>query len=1225
MPKNKKIKGLTVEIGGDTTKLGQSLDRSKSISTGLQKELREVNRLLKGDPNDTELLAQKQKLLSDRVGETKTQLDLLKDKQGEVNKLFENGEIGEEDYRAYQREVKNTQQTLDRLQTELDKTSEHFGKVQRASEEMSFKTAESNVDSLKGKFRDFAEQSEKNLKRVSDKLGKIGSGMQTAGSKLTPVSAGAAGVLGAGVKLASDFEDEFAFLTTLAKEDGITYEELKKQIIQLSNDTGIDAATLTRNTYDTISAGQETKDAVDYLRQAVGLSKAGKADVSNALDILTTITNAYEMESKQAGYINDILIQTQNLGKTTVGDLSQYMGKVIPTAKSFNVQLNQLGSAYAIMTSKGIATADSTTYINSLLSELGKSGTAVSKIIKDKTGKSFSELMENGATLGDVLAIIDEKAKENNKSFADLFKKTNSAKAATALFSGDASKFNGVLKEMDSSSGAATKALSKLDTNSAKVKKTVNELKNVGIELGSEVLEQAKPLLTDALNGVKGLTEWMKKLNPEQKQALVKAIEIFAVLGPGLTTVGKMTSGISNLAGGAAQLIGKLIGMTAATEAATVAQEGLNVAQSTNPIGAVIMAVTGLIAIIGALAIANQEAKDETFELSDEQKKNREKVDDLKQSYDDYVTSKNNAVKKAQNEFNYYDDLWDELQGIVDQNGKIKEGYEKRAKFITDKLGGYTDQEIKINDGVIQSYKDIKGAIEDAMTAARARATLSALASSYSEAIENKNTKESERDVAKNDAYVAYEKWKKVREKVDAEYEKFTEAQKKRSEGQITAGEYNKALERYEKLAGKNGEYMKKALSAWEDYQTAKKKYETLSDTVAAYARTIDYYEKLTIANAQGNEKEINSVLELITNDFITAENGTRTSLENQTQNIKTQLDLAKMEYSAGLDGITQDHIDKLQKRYEAAQAEEDKYNETHKQTLEEAFAYEIDANSIEEERQKRHYLRLAELQNEHNDLKSRTLKTATDSTRTELQNQVDEYEKHYQDVKRALENGEPGVTKEMVITAKLMVDGAEKELKKLPGKVETQLKKAGEKVDESKEKAHKQGENFVEGFINGILDGMSLFGLGDNVKKLAKIAINTLAKEQDSHSPSKETKKLGGDFGEGYSLGIAEKAKKAGRNSAELAQAALEALNAANSFGFSDAPQPQFLTGSAGVQTQVQIQQIDAIMGKIDILTKAVQSLGYIRLNDDTLVGATADKYDSAIGQIALRKERGW
>ena len=241
MPKNKKIKGLTVEIGGDTTKLGQSLDRSKSISTGLQKELREVNRLLKGDPNDTELLAQKQKLLSDRVGETKTQLDLLKDKQGEVNKLFENGEIGEEDYRAYQREVKNTQQTLDRLQTELDKTSEHFGKVQRASEEMSFKTAESKVDSLKGKFRDFAEQSEKNLKRVSDKLGKVGSGMQTAGSKLTPVSAGAAGVLGAGVKLASDFEDEFAFLTTLAKEDDITYDELKKQIIQLSNDTGIDA------------------------------------------------------------------------------------------------------------------------------------------------------------------------------------------------------------------------------------------------------------------------------------------------------------------------------------------------------------------------------------------------------------------------------------------------------------------------------------------------------------------------------------------------------------------------------------------------------------------------------------------------------------------------------------------------------------------------------------------------------------------------------------------------------------------------------------------------------------------------------------------------------------------------------------------------------------------------------------------------------------------------
>ena len=133
MAMNKKIRGLTVEIGGDTTKLGKSLDDSKGRSKNLQKELREVNKLLKGNPNDVELLAQKETLLKQRVEKTTKQLDLLKGSQEKINRMFEQGEIGEEDYRAFQREVQRTQQTLDGLQTDLKKTSDHFGQVQRAS------------------------------------------------------------------------------------------------------------------------------------------------------------------------------------------------------------------------------------------------------------------------------------------------------------------------------------------------------------------------------------------------------------------------------------------------------------------------------------------------------------------------------------------------------------------------------------------------------------------------------------------------------------------------------------------------------------------------------------------------------------------------------------------------------------------------------------------------------------------------------------------------------------------------------------------------------------------------------------------------------------------------------------------------------------------------------------------------------------------------------------
>lgn len=108
-----------------------------------------------------------------------------------------------------------------------------------------------------------------------------------------------------------------------------------------------------------------------------------------------------------------MLITTQNLGKTTVNELASAMGKVIPTANANNVQMNQLCAAYADMTAKGIATAESTTYLNSMLNELGKGGTTVDGVLREKTGKSFAELSADGNTLSDVLAILKSYADEN--------------------------------------------------------------------------------------------------------------------------------------------------------------------------------------------------------------------------------------------------------------------------------------------------------------------------------------------------------------------------------------------------------------------------------------------------------------------------------------------------------------------------------------------------------------------------------------------------------------------------------------------------------------------------------------------------------------------------------------------------------------------------------------------------------------------------------------------
>ena len=106
---NSKIRGITIEIGGDTTKLDKALGSVDKKVKGTQVELREVNKLLKIDPTNTEMLAQKQALLTDAISETKEKLDILKNAESQVQEQFKKGEVSEEQYKALKRELGRTE------------------------------------------------------------------------------------------------------------------------------------------------------------------------------------------------------------------------------------------------------------------------------------------------------------------------------------------------------------------------------------------------------------------------------------------------------------------------------------------------------------------------------------------------------------------------------------------------------------------------------------------------------------------------------------------------------------------------------------------------------------------------------------------------------------------------------------------------------------------------------------------------------------------------------------------------------------------------------------------------------------------------------------------------------------------------------------------------------------------------------------------------------------
>lgn len=504
------------------------------------------------------------------------------------------------------------------------------GKLQKAT------IAENNSKKATLELENALKETNKQLRdKALDDFTKKLDGAAGSLEKLQPkANAISAAVVGTGVaagKSAMDFEDAFAKTKTIMDEQEVEYEDMKSAIMDLSDQTGVSAATIAEDVYNAISAGRSTGEAVDFLRSNMALARAGFADTGESLDLLTTILNAYGDKAYDVNTISDMLIMTQNKGKIEVGEMASAMGAVIPIASSTNTQLDQLSAAYAIITANGIHAAEASTYLKSMLNELSKSGTDADVALREQTGKGFAELMESGMNLADVLTILNDYAQQNNVSLKDMFGSVEAGTAALSLMSNGADGFNQMLETMRTSTGTTDAALEKLDTTSYQIQIALNQAKNAGIELGDALMSRAAPFIDAATEKVKSATEWFKSLDDSQKDNVITIGLYAAALAPALAGVTGLVKGVSsavtaykNIRNGITAVVTALtsenaakIASTAATTAhtvatgaATVAQNGLAAAQAAlnavmnaNPI---FLVVTAIAALAAGLVLAYQ-------------------------------------------------------------------------------------------------------------------------------------------------------------------------------------------------------------------------------------------------------------------------------------------------------------------------------------------------------------------------------------------------------------------------------------------------------------------------------------------------------------------------------------------------------------------------------------------------------------------------------------------
>ena len=369
--------------------------------------------------------------------------------------------------------------------------------------------------------------------------------VKTASSQLTNLAQSA-------IRNGSVYETSLAKVGTIADLGKLSIQKLGSQITDMSNTMGIAATDIAEATYQAISAGQDTANAVEFAGQAAKLATAGFTSTTSAVDILTTALNAYGLSADQATHVSDVLLTTQNLGKTSVDELSSSMGKVIPLAAAYNVSVENLSSGLAVMTANGIATAEATTYTKSMLNELGDTGSSVGKILQQQTGKSFAQLSADGKSLGDVLQVLYDSVGDDGTAFAGLWSSVEAGTGALSLVSGGADKFNGVLGQMVDSAGATETAYA---TMTDTFQHSMDSLQTTAENLSIDLFEAMEPGLKEAANwGTDCLNTLTSALNEGGPAAMLNAASgILENLTAGVVQK------IPGLASAATQVITKLV------------------------------------------------------------------------------------------------------------------------------------------------------------------------------------------------------------------------------------------------------------------------------------------------------------------------------------------------------------------------------------------------------------------------------------------------------------------------------------------------------------------------------------------------------------------------------------------------------------------------------------------------------------------------------------------
>ena len=550
-----RIKGITVEIGGDTTKLQTALQGVNKEIKNTQAQLRDVEKLLKLDPGNTELLAQKHKLLGQAVEETKNKLQTLKTAQEQANEVLKNGTISQEQYDALQREIVETEQELKRLEEQANQSATALQKISATGE----------------------------------KLQTVGSNIESAGKKLLPVT-GAVTALGtAAVKTAADFDTAMSQVAAVSGATGSDLDALREKAREMGSKTKFSASEAAEAMNYMAMAGWKTGDMLDGIEGIMNLAAASGEDLATTSDIVTDALTALGLSAADSGHFADILAAASSNANTNVSMMGETFKYCAPVAGALGFSAEDTAEAIGLMANAGIKSSQAGTAMRTMLTNLTGEVTFA--------GESFGELIiqttnADGSmrSLGDILAdcrvAFSQMSESEKAANAEALVGKNAMSGFLAVMNaapGDIEKLNSAINNCD---GTAEKMATTMQDNLAgQLTILKSQLEELAISFG----ELLMPAIRTIVGWIQKFVDWLNGMDEGTKKVIMTVALLAAALGPVLIVIGKVISAVGTIM----TIVPKIAGVINVVKGAFAA---LNATMLANPIFLIIAAIAALVA-----------------------------------------------------------------------------------------------------------------------------------------------------------------------------------------------------------------------------------------------------------------------------------------------------------------------------------------------------------------------------------------------------------------------------------------------------------------------------------------------------------------------------------------------------------------------------------------------------------------------------------------------------